>query len=73
MNQALADIALNSIYRTCFKYAKNSHESTLSDADKQTFANCFNRLVQAYRIVAPTVFRQLEEETIEMEKSQEKK
>jgi hypothetical protein len=69
MNQALADIALNSMYRTCFKHSMVKHDHPLSEADKQTFANCFTRLLQAYKIVAPTIFRQLEEERREQEQA----
>mgnify|MGYP006976743295 CR=1 FL=1 len=61
MNQTLGEIASNAIYRTCFKYIIKNPDAT--DSDRQAAANCFERLSQAYKIVAPVVFQSFEGET----------
>ncbi len=60
MNQTLGELASNAIYRTCFKYIIKNPDAT--DSDRQAAANCFERLSEAYKIVAPVVFQTFEEE-----------
>ncbi len=62
MNQTLGDIALNAMYKTCFKASVTDQEKPLSKGDKENIANCFKRLIAAYKVVAPPIFKMIREE-----------
>lgn len=62
MNQALGDIALNAMYKTCFKNSVSDQEKPLSKTDKDNIGNCFKRLIAAYKVVAPPLFKMIREE-----------
>ncbi len=57
MNQALGDIVVNNIYRTCFKELGGRQDKEIGGGDKQAVANCFERIISAFQIVSPTVFK----------------
>lgn len=60
MEQSINNIAANSLYRICFKNIIGKHDKEIGDADKQSVADCFERLKAAFKIVSPAVFRSFE-------------
>ena len=60
MNEALGDIAINAIYRVCVHSLGTKEARSTGDFDKTELADCFERMVATYKIVAPAVFRAFE-------------
>lgn len=60
MNEALSDIAINAIYRVCIHSLGTREARSTGDFDKTELADCFERMVAAYKIVAPAVFKAFE-------------
>ena len=55
MEQSYNNIILNSIYRTCFKNIVPKHDREINQVEKLGLANCFIRLTEAYKIIAPGI------------------
>ena len=60
MEQSLSDIAVNSIYRLCFKSTVAKQDREISGSDQQAVGSCFERMISAYKLVSPAVFRSFE-------------
>jgi len=70
-SQALTDIVLNNIYRTCFKEVGGNADKEIGQSQKQAVANCFQRMIAAYRIVSPAIFNTFEFQAIESGEGEE--
>lgn len=65
MSQAFSDIIINNIYRTCFKELGGRPDKEIGGGDKQAVASCFKRMIAAYQIVSPAIFKTFEFQAIE--------
>jgi len=70
-NQALSDIVVNNIYRTCFKELGGRPDKEIGGSDKQVVASCFQRMIAAYKIVSPAIFKTFDFQALEAGEGEE--